>query len=284
MTTGDKIDPNKMLYADESDIQVAQRVRMLFRGQLDHEAVCTGARDRIMYLSQQVERLTTEVRVLKGKVTARDGLVNGAKIALNKAAEVNGRLTAEGARKDARIKLIEGAAKAVCDDASYDEERDVCDVAVSPLEHLQNVLDHNRIFPVSGSRKRTQKAVLDWAVRSFGNIAKNRDERAARLAEEAIEVAQVEGVSEDMIAAIARRVYERPPGELWQEIGGVGITLEALAENVGHSLEGDTEREWQRVLSKSQEWWEKKHAAKVAAGTANISPTGDDSNQKSPNV
>jgi len=37
-----------------SDMEVAGRIRMLMRGQLDHEAVCTTARDRIVYLADQL--------------------------------------------------------------------------------------------------------------------------------------------------------------------------------------------------------------------------------------
>lgn len=124
-----------------------------------------------------------------------------------------------------------------------------------------------------------QQSVLDWAVRSFGEIARNRDERAARLAEEAIEIAQAEGVPLEVIVRIATRVYSRPAGELWQELGGLGITALAFAENAGLSLGGCTDREWQRVNSKSPEWWAKKHAEKVTAGTANLSPCSAPSEQ-----
>lgn len=120
--------------------------------------------------------------------------------------------------------------------------------------------------------KRTQKNVLRWAIDSFGPIAANRDERAARLAEEAVEVAQTEGVPKDVILRIVERVYERPPGELWQEIGGIEITLQALCENVGLSRDECGDREWHRVLSKTKDWWRAKHAAKVAAGTADLTP------------
>jgi hypothetical protein len=123
------------------------------------------------------------------------------------------------------------------------------------------------------SKVADQKEVLAWAVRSFGEVACNCDERAARLAEEAIEIAQAEGVSLEVIVRIASRVYSRPAGDLWQELGGLGITAMAFAESVGLSLSDCTEREWHRVLSKSPEWWERKHAEKVAAGTANLSPS-----------
>jgi len=121
------------------------------------------------------------------------------------------------------------------------------------------------------SEKRTQTAVLKWANESFGDVACNRDERAARLVEEAIELGQTEGLTEDIATRILNRVYDRPPGELRREIGGVGITLEALSENAGVSLEDCVQEEWIRVQSKSKDWWDRKHGEKVVAGTANIS-------------
>jgi NTP pyrophosphatase (non-canonical NTP hydrolase) len=114
--------------------------------------------------------------------------------------------------------------------------------------------------------------VLQWAVDSFGEIARNRDERAARLAEEAMEVAQAEGVPLETLKRIADRIYSRPMGELGQEVGGLGITLYALAANCGLDLFDEIEREWKRVLSKPRDWWRRKHAEKVAAGTADLSP------------
>ena len=40
-----------------TDVQMAGRVRMLMRDQLDHESVCTDARDRIMCLTEEKSRL-----------------------------------------------------------------------------------------------------------------------------------------------------------------------------------------------------------------------------------
>lgn len=54
--TGDHIDLKNSCGSNLSDIQVAGEVRMLMRDDLNHEAVCIMARDRIMYLSQEVER------------------------------------------------------------------------------------------------------------------------------------------------------------------------------------------------------------------------------------
>ena len=118
----------------------------------------------------------------------------------------------------------------------------------------------------------TQAEVLQWAVDSFGPIAQNRDERAARLVEEAMEVAQAENVPAETVRRILEHVYSRPPGELGQEIGGCAITLLALAENAGIGYRAELLREWRRLTSKPRAWWQHRHEEKVAAGTANLSP------------
>jgi hypothetical protein len=68
--TGDIVEKDKMVFADLSDLQMAVKVRMLMRNDLEHEAVCCGARDRIMYLSQQLQQ--TKDRLLA--VTAERGV------------------------------------------------------------------------------------------------------------------------------------------------------------------------------------------------------------------
>jgi hypothetical protein len=57
----------------------------------------------------------------------------------------------------------------------------------------------------------------------------DREERASRVVEEAIELAQAEGLPMTRIERIARRVYLRPPGEPAKEAGGVMVTLLAWA-------------------------------------------------------
>ena len=117
-----------------------------------------------------------------------------------------------------------------------------------------------------------QKQVLDWAVETFGPVAGHVDERAARLVEEAIEVAQAVGLPPEVIAKILDRVYSRVPGDLSQEIGGVAITLDAMAECLVVDVGQEAERELQRVLAIPKDHFKKKHADKVAAGTADLTP------------
>lgn len=66
MATGDKIEFERMTGNGMSDFEVASRVRMLMRTDLDYEFVCTAGRDRIMYLSQKV----MELKVLTDELLA----------------------------------------------------------------------------------------------------------------------------------------------------------------------------------------------------------------------
>lgn len=109
---------------------------------------------------------------------------------------------------------------------------------------------------------------LAWAIEVFGPIASNRQERAARFLEEAIELAQVEGLPIKTALAIIARVYARSPGILSKEIGQSLVTLECLAENVGISAAAEGAREWSRVRNSDPDEHRKRHAAKVAMGIA----------------
>jgi hypothetical protein len=44
-----------------SHVEAAGMVRMLMRDQLDHESICCMARDRILHLAQENERLRSEL-------------------------------------------------------------------------------------------------------------------------------------------------------------------------------------------------------------------------------
>lgn len=116
------------------------------------------------------------------------------------------------------------------------------------------------------------KAFLLWALNTFGPIAINRDERAARFIEEAIELVHTQELPREVLNRIADRVYSRPRGEAGKEIGQAMATLECLAENVGLSADAEAEREFARVQSIPQSEWPRRHDAKVALQIANLSP------------
>lgn len=58
---------------------------------------------------------------------------------------------------------------------------------------------------------------LDWLI--------SKEERGCRVLEEALELAQAMGVSHLQAVDLARQVYNKPIGEISQELGGVMHTL-----------------------------------------------------------
>lgn len=57
-----------------SDVDVAIRVRMLMRDQLNHEIVCTDARDRIMCLVAEKAALREALAAIERGDDSRDGM------------------------------------------------------------------------------------------------------------------------------------------------------------------------------------------------------------------
>ena len=114
-----------------------------------------------------------------------------------------------------------------------------------------------------------QALILNWAHRTFGQVALSRLERAARLFEEAAEVAQAAGVSEEMCGRILKRTYSRPVGNVVQELGGCAVTLLAMCEVTGNSFEAVLKQEVDRCIERGPSF-AAKHAEKVRDGTANV--------------
>lgn len=107
-----------------------------------------------------------------------------------------------------------------------------------------------------------------WVRRCFGDGAMARTERAARLLEEAVELAQAEGVAVELARAVVERAYARPPGDSAQEAGGVGMCLAAWSHAAGVDVALEAEREMARVEALPADHFRARHAAKVAAGSA----------------
>jgi hypothetical protein len=120
-------------------------------------------------------------------------------------------------------------------------------------------------------RRERAKAVLQWAVTTFGPVALNRDERAARFVEEALELGQAAGLDKTTILRLLDRVYDRPIGNVAKEIGQAGMTLECLAGSIGFSVDTEIDAEFHRVRSIPQEEWNQRHEAKVKLQIANLS-------------
>lgn len=100
-------------------------------------------------------------------------------------------------------------------------------------------------------RDERQTTVFNWVKEAFGvKIAMNVRERMTRFLEEAVELAQSEGLEWDEVNKIVAHVMSRPPGDPEQEVGGVSVTLLAYCAISGKSADGLEMREIMRILSK----------------------------------
>lgn len=116
---------------------------------------------------------------------------------------------------------------------------------------------------------------MHWCRDTFGDtIATDIVERAARLLEEATEVAQAANVPIQMAAAITHRVYNRPKGLLPQEMGGVIVCWSIMAAALGMQPSGIMDEALSDCWGR-QDAIRAKLADKIKAGTSPSSiPTG----------
>lgn len=117
------------------------------------------------------------------------------------------------------------------------------------------------------SRDDRQRTVSDWCRNAFGDDqASGLPQRGIRLLEEAIEAAQAAGCERDMSHKLVDFIFDRPAGELKQELGGIGVTVLALAAAANLSADVCETREIERVLSKPLTYFTQRNQAKNDAG------------------
>lgn len=116
------------------------------------------------------------------------------------------------------------------------------------------------------ARGRRQFQVYTWAIQTFGEWCGSPHERALRFLEEALELAQAAGLTQDDVARLVGHVFGRPLGEVPTELGQVTVTLLALAESFGQSLEALERAEVLRLLESDPRELRARHARKVEAG------------------
>ncbi len=91
----------------------------------------------------------------------------------------------------------------------------------------------------------------DWTIACFGNeIAHDQVERIHRFLEEALELAQAVDCDKETVLQLVDYVYNRPVGEMTQEIGGVVVTLSALCFAYDVDMEDLGDKELDRVWTK----------------------------------
>lgn len=104
-----------------------------------------------------------------------------------------------------------------------------------------------------------QKKVVALGSEVFGEPnMKSIDERMIRFIEEAMELVQAGGMTQDMAHRLVDYVYGRPKEqEIHKEVGGVQITLFALADALGIDVETAYKTEFNRVKAKVDQCREK---------------------------
>lgn len=96
-----------------------------------------------------------------------------------------------------------------------------------------------------------QRRVRPWMQACFGEeISADRVERNHRFLEEALELAQANGCTRSEARQLVDYVFDRPLGEIGQEIGGVMVTLAALCLAVGEDMHVAGETELARIWTK----------------------------------
>ena len=120
----------------------------------------------------------------------------------------------------------------------------------------------------SMNRDNRQRAVLQWVSDTFGEPATAVEERVLRVLEEAVELAQAEGVTRDRARSVVDYVFSKPPGDPSQEVGGLGVTLLAYCEASGLLADTEEQHEFDRVIAMDPTLFRARHNKKADAGIA----------------
>lgn len=99
-----------------------------------------------------------------------------------------------------------------------------------------------------------QRRVAEWVLACFGQkIASDTQERCHRFLEEALELVQSLGGTPEEAHQLVDYVYGRDIGHKNQEMGGVMVTLAALANATGIDMNAEAETELSRVWTKVEQ-------------------------------
>lgn len=117
-----------------------------------------------------------------------------------------------------------------------------------------------------------QNAITKWCVHTFGQkIAGNMKLRCFRFLEEACELVQSLGMTKEQAQKTIDYVWNRPVGEPHQEMGGVMVTLAALAAPARLDMEQDGWVELGRCWANVDKI-RAKQASKAALGLSDDDP------------
>jgi len=99
-----------------------------------------------------------------------------------------------------------------------------------------------------------QSEVDSWMMQCFGRaITDDTVERNHRFLEESLELVQACGCSQSEAHQLVDYVFNRPVGEVSQEVGGVMVTLAALCTAQCVRMDEDGKEELDRVWTKIEQ-------------------------------
>ena len=111
-----------------------------------------------------------------------------------------------------------------------------------------------------------QHRVRGWMHQCFGvAVSSDKIERGDRLLEETLELLQASDYPEERVTALTRYVFDRPTGELFQEAGGVMVTLAAFCETHDIDMSEAAETELKRIWTKIEQIRAKQAAKPVGS-------------------
>lgn len=97
-----------------------------------------------------------------------------------------------------------------------------------------------------------QKRVIDWVNKTFGHQLSATRKMGYRFMEEAVELVEALGMTREDVHRVVDYVFDRKsPGEPFQELGGVMVTLAVVAETNGLNMMVAAEMELSRCLKNS---------------------------------
>ena len=110
-----------------------------------------------------------------------------------------------------------------------------------------------------------QARVAEWMMNCFGaDITNSLEERCFRFFEEAAELCQALGMTEDQARDLVTYTWSRPAGEPAQEVGGVMVTLAAACHAAHLSMKEAGETELARIdTPETIDQIRRKHQAKT---------------------
>lgn len=111
-----------------------------------------------------------------------------------------------------------------------------------------------------------QTRIAEWVRSRLGDDAMSPQERGTRLLEEALELAQAVGVTSETALRLHGHVFSKEQGQIKQEIGGVMVTLLALAEGTGNDAYGCGLMELERIESLPPEKFKKRQDLNASLG------------------